>query len=139
MRFIVLFSPPPYEGAPIDLPSEQVGLERVDQAREKAGVPKLSPTLVSGEIPAFRGYPQMEISEQVARDSGLFMKMNFITVRVPIRSMNEFTDIQSEVEMDPTTGGILTVWWERTVNEARILTAWQAAGFPQEWNPLAEE
>lgn len=118
----------------------RVGLEGVDDVREKTGLP-CSPDVVKDRSTFVRKrFCWVYLTEYGARETGLFNNRSGVKVKVPPLSLNHFVKHKWSIE----TTNYWFPWKEDRVTHAELVyyldedavyEAWEAAGFPTEWNP----
>lgn len=122
---------------PINTESRNGGLNLLDRARQFVGIPDLSPEFVDDYIGSMREIVvEAEVSEGVARASGLFATCSTARVIVPPHSLEKY--LQEEPRLDQGKNG-MTVRWKSIIRTDLIVEDWIAAGYPAEWDPNAED
>ena len=94
--------------SPVSLPSTEVGLKLVDTAREKSGVPKLSLDKINHYIPSYKPLSfEISISEEEARDSGLYADCHTQNILTEDAFLNEFVEVKYEISTNNETGEVI--------------------------------
>lgn len=115
------------------------GLTLLGEARRATGVENLSPDLVDSWIGAFVADPTVEIDEEAARRSGRFLDSCKITVETCHDALTDFASLVPVVSRSDTTGevtGVIFQWSVTPDDKQRLLSAWEAAGFPAVWKKV---
>lgn len=130
MRFEVSFRSVP--GYAVRLLDRHPGLRLLDQVRVAFG-PSVQPGQVN-DLPGVYRNPTVFLTENQARASGHFdePRVGAVEVRVPAGSLNDY------VRLEPSQDDDGIVWWVPVIDEAGIVQAWAAAGYPLEWDPEAK-
>ena len=117
--------------------SNIVGLELIDLVRKKLNQ-NLSLELFESNVSSFTKDLLIEISEEVARISGLFQNMNTITVYTEKGFFNNFVHISPVFEVN-NEGDIEKVTFKRVLDEEKIIKKWITDGFPSSYVIEEEE
>lgn len=121
---------------PININEHRGGLNLLDRAREFTGIPDLSPEFVDDYVTGAREIiVEAEVSESVARSSGLFATCSTAEVIVPPHSLEKY--VQEEPRLVQDKGKIM-VCWKPVIRTDLIAGDWIAAGCPAEWDPNAK-
>ncbi len=118
--------------------SKQVGIEQLDAARIVTGVPNLSPNLVSSYVDYRHESPYINVSEDVARQSGLFQESCNITVQVDACQLNKYAFLYPTIHKNNETGEITKVYFKQEISEPQLIIDWIKAGFPLDWTTKTE-
>src|SRR3990167_65314 len=112
------------------VPEGSVGIVLLDRVRAETRVPLLALDRVQGRIEAMRRNSiWMEVSEETARDSGLFKHKSEITVlRREVLPPEDYVCLKLDITRDAETGEIEEAGFFYEVDEALILADWIAAG-----------
>jgi len=119
-------------GFAISLNQEEIGLEGVDKIREELKI-NLPLGKIQGEIDGIKSDVSFILSEEQARETGLFSCRNSLTVTTSNGKLNDFVEEIVTCGRDPSTDEIKWAKIERKVNEEKIWEAWKEAGFPTVW------
>lgn len=117
-----------------EMKESPLGLKAVEKIRKETDVQNLDLSViehkrrgnVSSDFTAF-------VKEDFAKKSNLFDDNNTIVVRCPRYFFNQFIVEKVVVQKCDTTGEIKNAWITQELDCAKILQAWQDAGFPLEW------
>jgi hypothetical protein len=123
-------------GRAIDLPSRNVGLDAVNEARYEAGL-NLPLDIIYDYVMGAWKNPEITIEEELAVTSGHFGETSRRDVIVEEGFLNKFVNIRNTLLKDRKTGTVKKVSFYYKVDETAVLEAWEEAGFPLEWG--AEE
>ena len=119
----------------VQKPSVYVGTNKVKEVRELLGV--------NVPIELFKGYVSSlhintettKVSESLAFESGVFGHSCAIEVDVTTpNGFVQFTEITTHIKRDSQTDAILEISFKYELNKLKVLEAWEAAGFPTEWD-----
>ena len=132
MNFSVLFAAE--SGFPVNISRADIGIKGVDLIREILGF-ELPLDRMDEKVKGYIGSVEIELGEEIARESGLFEDTNFIKVKVPEFSLNEFTFDKVEVDQDSKTGEVTRAYIRISLDIESILSAWKEACYPTDWNP----
>lgn len=119
-------------GAPLQVESEDIGLEGVEFIRTYLELPNLSLSVIRPDCQRRLSHPEVEISEELAKESGLFQNRNKVDIAVKGRSLNRF--LYPEVDYSQKDDGAITraqIYYK--LNESELVSAWKEAGFPTKW------
>ena len=120
-------------GSAIAMGSKKLGLAWVDQARKEAELPDLELGRIQQELWTDSSNSTIFISEELARQSGLFQDFGEVIVTVPRKSLNRFLRIEADVDKDPETGEIKLVKPRHQLDTQAVAEAWITAGYPTNW------
>lgn len=115
----------------VSIPQQSAGITLLDKAREDTGLPKLNPDLAELMSLPTRSNPAIKITEDQARESGLFAGTSTIDVVVDREQLNKFCKLVTETYIKEYTGEVTRVFIE--VDRDAIIDAWQNAGYPEDW------
>ena len=123
------------EGYLVEKPSRCIGTDKLTEVRNILGV-NVPIELVSDCICSTHINPEtIKVSESLAFESGVFGHSCVIEVDVTTpNGFVQFTEIITQVKRDPETDAILEVSFKHELNKLKVLEAWEAAGFPTEWD-----
>ena len=119
---------------PINVEARNAGLRDVDQIRKELGV-ELPLERIRGNVSGLYTSPRIVVSEELARKSGHFQDSYYVRISVKRGALNKFLTEVVRHESNEETGEIKVAWIERKLNEDALLAAWEAAEFPEEWEP----
>ena len=137
MRFAITFvSSPNYL---FITESSYIGTDKLTEARKQLGV-NVPIEIVKSPIEHYYSKAEeIQVSEVLAFKSEAFSSKCYIRVEVKgDKPFNPFIDLVTVVERDKSTDAILNVSFKYELNEDKVLEAWEAAGFPAEWDLSAE-
>lgn len=126
------------DGFAVSIDGRPVGISGVDIIRNQANMPKLSVDPINPWINGIDENPMVEIPEKVARDSGMFDKLNKLDVTVPPAALNGFTYLQAQIKRDTETGEITSARLVYKLDEQLVIDKWVNDGCPIEWAPERE-
>jgi hypothetical protein len=113
--------------------SHDSGLVGLDLARRELDLPNLNPLLVSDRVNSYSCDVDVHLSEEQARESGLFENCNKVIVWVPSKFLNRFTEQIIKSDKDRYTGEIEGVWFSYEVDKQKVIEGWADAGYPLNW------
>lgn len=122
----------------ISTPEQNLGLDFVDQVRRETGI-NLSSDRVRHSAGGWFDNPVIQVSEAVARKTGLFGKQNQVNVHVDRGQLNKYCVLTVELNKDNETGEIKEAWGKYILNENDVLRDWAEIGFPLEWQQVVAE
>jgi len=110
---------------------EYIGLNQVDKVREDLNLPNLSSDRFHAVIlNRYHTFLTIELSEDEARETGLFSDTCNIEVEANYDSMSKLFTIEPQVERGPN-GEVKSVEFEYKPDTVSIIEAWKALGFPK--------
>lgn len=139
MKFTVFYKTKVAYYHAISWNKRKVGLNFIDNVRKELDLPLLPLERIEITCDFLFSNPEIEISEEVARDSGHFRETGSIEVYVPKKSLNQFCFVDSDIEKSEETGEILKVRPVTKLNEDKLLRAWKENGYPIEWDLQEKE
>ncbi len=109
----------------------EIGIEGVDFIRKELGV-DFPISLING-VERFEvlSYEKGEISEKIARDSGLFLKKNTAIIEVVGRDLSKFVKYEVSARRDSCTDEIFEAHIWRDVDFEKLKEEWIAQGYPE--------
>ena len=119
----------------IDIPSQFVGLEFLDQAREESGVPNLPSDKCGGYFGGFSNDIDVQVSESVARKFPPMLKSYQAGVEVPQNGLSKYAKIAPKIRRNDTTGEVIEVQPACRIDYDAIILDWVDAGCPHIWEP----
>lgn len=123
------------EGSAIYIPSQLVGLDFLDQAREDSGVPHLPADKCGGYFSGTSTNCNIEVSELVARQFPPMLKSYQAEVEVPQNGLAKYAKIAPKVRRNDSTGEVVEAQPVYRIDYDAIVRDWVAAGCPHVWNP----
>jgi len=87
-----------YNGGAIEKSAELVGLDFIDEARRLLHLPQLSIDIFDDVVPCFIENPIIYLTEDQARESGLYRNTTFVSVAVSRGELNKFTYLDIDVK-----------------------------------------
>lgn len=122
---------------PLDVDGWRAGINLLDRAREFTRIPDLPPEsvddFVDGESLTF---VDVEVTEAIARKSGLFANSSRVRVVVPPHSLNKYLAEEPYLGIVNDDGKRkIMVRWRSFIQYDKIARDWSEAGCPVEWNP----
>lgn len=126
------------DGYAVYIEQADIGLNGVDQIRSDLGLPELGLTLIDGMSASHYETPVITIPERMARDSGLFEKVNRVEVTIPQHALNRYAYLATSKEQ-AKNGEIERAWLSWLVDYDRLLEDWAAAGYPVDWQVTESE
>ena len=141
MEYMVKFAQKSWaDNRPVHLFSRKIGYIDVRRIREAVGVPELSLERIRGKREALiNSSPAIAVPEAQAERCEHFAHTCEVEVTVPGDGLNRFVREDVRDERSPETGEVVSARLVPVLDEAAVLAAWEAAGFPLEWNPAADE
>jgi len=114
--------------------SSPIGLLDLDEARKELGV-NFSASLMEDNICAYDCCEvRIILTEEQARNTGLFANNSTETVTVVPNSLNKFIKRILSVKRDDNNGAILSVAYKNSLDKEEVFEKWLADGCPIEWN-----
>ena len=117
----------------VNLDSRNLGLDFVDKARAETGVANLAIERVDGYLRPYSEDPTIPITEEIARESGLFGERPTVKVQVQGGSLNPYMELRLGVEKSDETGEIIQVTAFKELDVARVIGDWRQSGYPTKW------
>ncbi len=128
MKFTVEFKTK--TGYAFSIEDQKFGIKKLDEIREELGVSYLSLEKVDGSVDGKSSDPGITISEELARESGLFQDSCSVKVEVNSSELNQFTYLKTVVRKDNCTGEIKHVFCRVELDETAVLEWWKSKGYP---------
>jgi len=136
MNFKVEFNSEGHYSNPFEIESiNNFGIADLDNIKEKLDIENIDISLIDNAIPRFSKNLYLEINEDLARKSNLFMNNSFLTIRFKHSGcLNEFVERKIEVLRDNENDAITKINFFYQINEEKLLKSWEEKGFPtEEW------
>ena len=115
-----------------------IGLNDVYQIRQDLHLPDFDIKNIRDSIPNVEIDPKIEITERIAKHSGLFYKKNYVRIKVGQGSLNNH--LQRKICFQKTEDGeIIEAWIEHSIDNLKIIQKWSKAQFPMIWELSIEE
>ena len=120
--------------------SAGIGIKQVDQIRNEVGAPNLKLEKINDTASCIvTANVTVDVTEEIARRSGLFLETALVDVNVNYHFLNKFYIIDYDVKKNDETGEVEEVRAVWKLNEKALLMAWEDAGFPSKWEDEEEE
>lgn len=113
--------------------SQPIGINDVDIIREKLGI-SLPLDRIKPRNETLQSFDSIVLSEETARESGLYKDKSHVGVRVPQKMLNQFCDKVAKCTTDEQTGEVLSAWIEYRIDKDAVIEAWRQSGFRTEWD-----
>lgn len=115
-------------GYPIDIQLEYLGLKHLDFIRNELGI-KLDPERVCSQISSIRADVQIELDEEIARESKHFDDTCHIVVKCENGQLNDFVINEVSTNVVDNTGEIKYASLKRTIDSKAILSFWKEKNY----------
>lgn len=134
MEFKIVFRCKNSAEMPVSQTMGKCGLTHLDRARTETKNASLLASDIHESILFLSSYEySIEIDELTARKSGHFINSYEVEVVVPPKHLNNWVVESLYQTRDTEKDYDYAVFFQYTVNEKAVLTAWESAGFPLDW------
>lgn len=128
MEFSVKFSA--NHGWAVNFNRDQVGFLAIDNVRQSESM-DIPLSCFDSTIESKTSDPFCVLSEEMARESGLFDDKNEAFVYVPKGYFNQFCQLKHDLETNED--GVVKVKFKQEFNKLKALDAWRQEGYPTTW------
>lgn len=120
-------------GKPLSIDSEQIGLNKLIEIRDKTGQ-KIPSEKVENRIPGlYQNQVSVNVSEKIACKSGYFQNQTSVSIWVSECFLNQFAYQEARIIKNSETGEIQLLRISWILGTALIIEAWSNAGYPKNW------
>lgn len=130
MEYVIRFDPDDGQWTYDKLWDQQpIGMLGVSLIRKELGV-KFPMDRMRSKKAFCGGFDRDVLSEEIAKESGLFCKVNYRRIELFCDDLDKYTFDKVCSYKDKTTDEITHAWIEVNIDHEKLFAVWQAKGYP---------